>query len=245
MTLIPNRRGRIGGAAGYYDLSLSVTATPTYSGTNQTTTRTFSSQSIGAADSNRWIIVAAGGNLRAGGTSLTLDSVTIAGQTATVLQIPANPIPDDDAYAFIAYAKVTTGTTGDIVMNWSGGGDDDGTLITVYRTVTGGNDLLVYDSATDSSVNGTSETTILTSATVDGVAGGFFISAVSSGRANQSVSMSNSNFTEDNAVEGTPCIAAYSYENASEALSEDVEATLGGSTSSGVAGYAAAFYSLA
>lgn len=79
------------------------------------TTYTFSSQNIGTAASNRFIIVTITG--RSGdGTNKTLSSVTIGGVTAT---LAASGQWNTGNFCGAACANVPTGTTGDIVVTFS------------------------------------------------------------------------------------------------------------------------------
>lgn len=73
---------------------------------------TFSTQSFGAAADDRIIAVAIG----AGYTTVrTIDSVTIGGVTATVVDCAGT-----NHRTAVAYASVPTGTTGDVVVDFSG-----------------------------------------------------------------------------------------------------------------------------
>lgn len=93
-----------------------VFATQTFLGTTDSasdaTEYTFSSFSLGAEAIDRYILVCSMGN-KSGNTSFS--SMTIAGETAT-LALSGNP---DPLYA-IGYALVPTGTTGDIVVTYTG-----------------------------------------------------------------------------------------------------------------------------
>lgn len=76
-------------------------------------TYTFSAQAIGAADATRHIIVAA--TARKAAPSALLSSMTIGGVSATV----ATSLEYNGNTLVIAYAKVPTGTTADVVVEWS------------------------------------------------------------------------------------------------------------------------------
>lgn len=79
---------------------------------------TFSSQSLGAADSERYIIV--GISTRKAGTgSMTLNSVTIGGVSATISVQKQSTVDGDTCLSAIVIAKVPTGTTGDVVVTFS------------------------------------------------------------------------------------------------------------------------------
>lgn len=84
------------------------------SGQNQT----FSTQSLGAAASDRYIIVGVAGEA---GTD-TVSSLTVAGVSATNVVVQQSGF----STAEIWIASVPTGTTGDIVVNWSGTQDATG-----------------------------------------------------------------------------------------------------------------------
>ena len=80
------------------------------------TTYTFSSQALGTADADRMIILGIGGN---GVGTPTPSTVTVAGITPTLIA------ESEDAGAsgltsYMYYAMVPTGTTGDVVVTWSG-----------------------------------------------------------------------------------------------------------------------------
>ncbi len=78
---------------------------------------TFSGVNLGTATSDRFIIVSSSVR-KAGTTSSQLDSMTIAGITA-VINVQAESTEDGNScYSAIAIAKVTSGTSGDIVLTW-------------------------------------------------------------------------------------------------------------------------------
>ena len=79
---------------------------------------TFSNRAFGAADANRLVIVC--GVMRGAGT-LTISSITIGGVAATVA-VEGRNTSNGTTSAFIAYAAVPTGTTGNVVITWSGAG---------------------------------------------------------------------------------------------------------------------------
>lgn len=134
-------RGRITTAPGVWDVSL--TASPAV-GTGAPVT--FSAASIGAADSDRYVVVCA---ITEDGTNTTtrpITSMTIGGVTATEAAQASG-----DAYrrnAAVFYLKVTSGTTADIVLNFASG--HDGALIRVYRVIVpSGTTMSVKGSLTD------------------------------------------------------------------------------------------------
>lgn len=80
-----------------------------------TSTYTFSSESLGAADDNRYIIVAI--NSRKAGGYTSISSVSIGGVSATEVMQDTNANTNTDVSG-IFIAKVPTGTTGDIVVTF-------------------------------------------------------------------------------------------------------------------------------
>lgn len=92
-------------------------------------TKTFSGVSLGAAASDRTIVIVGGG---ADADARTLLSVTVGGVTASV-DVAVTIAAGTDKFAFVAHAAVPTGTTGDVVVTWSG--LVAMTYITVYRVV--------------------------------------------------------------------------------------------------------------
>lgn len=79
------------------------------------TSHTFSAFSLGAAAADRLILVGFGTRR---GAATAISSVTIGGVTATLIQTQRS---DSGVVVNVclAYAVVPTGTTGDIVINWS------------------------------------------------------------------------------------------------------------------------------
>jgi hypothetical protein len=84
--------------------------------TGNNSTYTFSSQDIGTAAADRYVIVAVS-NSSAGSGSLS--SATIAGVSATILQASANG--GGDIATTIIGASVPTGATGSVVVNFGTG----------------------------------------------------------------------------------------------------------------------------
>ncbi len=91
-----------------------VTATSVVSTTNQ---YTFSSVNFGEAYPRRHIIV--GVCYRATG-SVTIDSVTIGGVTATLNATATNTTSGNSSVSTLAVAHIPTGISGDVVINLSG-----------------------------------------------------------------------------------------------------------------------------
>ena len=83
--------------------------------TNDATSYTFSSVSFGSAASNRSIVVGIGAG-RASSGARSVNSVTIGGVTATIAAEKNSPAGN---VAAIAFAKVPTGTSGDIVVTFN------------------------------------------------------------------------------------------------------------------------------
>ena len=110
------------------------TATISYLGTATVTANassfTFSSHTLGVADSNRRIVVTVAGT---GGTTATTTGCSIAGVTATEA---IEAVIDGEYITSIWYADVASGTSGDIVVTWSGSKGNTG--IGVYRVINGG-----------------------------------------------------------------------------------------------------------
>ena len=129
--------------------------------TTDTNVYTFSSVNLGAAASDRYIIVTA--MTRKAGASTTLTSITIGGVTATIVKQVTNNVTNTDVAA-IVIAAVPTGTTGDIVVTW--GATMVRCAIGVYR-VTG----LVSATASDSDSSTANDPTV----NLDCPAGGFII----------------------------------------------------------------------
>ena len=142
---------------------VALSQTDTDSSITNLTTYTFSSASFGAADADRYVIVAGGGITEG---SRTVSSVTIGGVSATISQQVQDGFPV--SLAFIAIAAVPTGTTGDVVVTFSSTMGE--AAISVYRAV-GIASITAYDTGSD--------TTDPMTTTIDIPAGGFAV-AVSS-----------------------------------------------------------------
>lgn len=83
------------------------------------TTYTFSTQNLGTAAGDRYIVCCVNGRSSDGGAR-TISSVTVGGVTAT-----AGPfVGNSGSHVGIFIAAVPTGTTGDVVVTWSGGMGD-------------------------------------------------------------------------------------------------------------------------
>lgn len=163
------------------------------------TTYTFSSQSLGTAAADRYIVVGAATRQTGG---LTLSSVTVGGVSATIVVQQNN----GDGTTGLAIAAVPSGTTGDIVVTWSGA---SARCAIVFYRLTG------LDSATPTDTD--SDTATDPSFTLTKAAGPTIgITSVSSG----SLSCSWTNLTENADSE----IESMDYSSASE------ESTAGDST---------------
>lgn len=129
---------------------------------------TFSSQNLGDAAADRYIIVAVGSR-DSGTTSQSISSVTVGGVSATIVVQQRNSATNTDV-AGLAIAAVPNGTTGDVIVTFS-----ETMLrcsIALYRA-TG------LSSATPTD-NGSSTATAPTYA-IDVLAGGFAIGTANSG----------------------------------------------------------------
>lgn len=103
---------------------------------------TFTGESIGAANDNRWVVVIA--HYDGGGITTNITDVSIAGSSGT--EAAGADSGADDTGIGIWYRKVTSGTTADITITVGGTfADDFG--IGVYRVLTRNSAPLV-DSAT-------------------------------------------------------------------------------------------------
>jgi hypothetical protein len=87
------------------------------SNANDLSTYTFASQSLGASASNRTILIGVHGRA-SGGTAYTIDSVTVAGESAdpvvALFQFGTNSL-----VAALYAVDLPTGTTGDVVVTFS------------------------------------------------------------------------------------------------------------------------------
>jgi len=93
------------------------------------TSHTFSSHNIGAADANRWVIVVA--HYDGGSASTDFSGVNLAGGAMTL----AVKAPAGDANVAIYYKKETSGTTANIEIQTNSNVDTWG--VGVYRLITG------------------------------------------------------------------------------------------------------------
>lgn len=109
------------------------------------TTYTFASQNLGAADPNRWIVVCVGG---AHSAARSISSVTVGGVSATkIVQAEGSTLY---RHTSIWVAPVPTGTTGDIVVTWSGAIGRCG--YSAYRLITGTAPTTAFNTQTDLSL---------------------------------------------------------------------------------------------
>ena len=93
------------------------------------TSRTFSAANIGAAHPGRTVVVTASWN--AGNFNVLLSSATIAGVSATIIQTSAAAGWERSA---ILYAAVPSGTSADVVLNFSSG-VSNGAAIGVFSLI--------------------------------------------------------------------------------------------------------------
>lgn len=103
----------IGFGAGEPIAPIAIAATASSGSDSNLVTYTFSSQALGAEASERRIVVAARGGA---GASRTLDTATIGGVSATI-----DAVAGTASHVDIFSANVPTGTTGDVVLTFSGG----------------------------------------------------------------------------------------------------------------------------
>jgi hypothetical protein len=121
------------------------------------TTHTFTAQNLGPASADREIIVVVGGIGNAGG-SRTVNSVTVGGVTASVVHSrPSNSVP-----MAMYRAAVPTGTTGDVVVTFSG----TASCSIALWAVTGG---ISAENATGTTNTGSSSTAATVTGYTDGV----------------------------------------------------------------------------
>lgn len=146
--------------------------------TGAATSHTFTAQSIGATGTNRVIIVAISCY---SGASGTLSSATIGGVAATICVQAAGTT----TIAAIIAAAVPTGTTADIVLNWSS--SDQNVAIAVYRAVdltsatqvTSGSDTTPSTGAVSFTLNNNANSIMVASAvSIDGTAWGSWSSGL-------------------------------------------------------------------
>lgn len=168
--------------------------TGSFVGTNQNlgsaSTYTFTAQSIGAAPAageRRFICVVAGTG-RAG-TAATL-TMTIGGVTATKI-IEGRATGTNWATSTYFFLEVPTGTTANIVLTLSGNTGDRAGIV-VYRIITTGDDLVVYNTAVVSS--GTNATLSVSVESGGFVIAGGYINGYSTGYT-WSGATENSDFT--------------------------------------------------
>ena len=83
------------------------------------TTVTFSAMSFGTAADNRRLSACVQWD-NDGGNTRTISSLTIGGVAATVHQVANSSATDNKVNVAIASASVPTGTSGDVVVTWSG-----------------------------------------------------------------------------------------------------------------------------
>jgi hypothetical protein len=89
--------------------------------TSDLTAYTFAGAALGAASGDRVIIVGVGG----GAQTRTVSTLTVAGVSATFIVRAAGA----NETAELWYAAVPTGTTGDVVVTWSGAQDGCGAAV--------------------------------------------------------------------------------------------------------------------
>lgn len=159
--------------------------------TANATTYTFSAQNLGTADADRYIIVCASG--RSNATGRTISTITIGGVSATIVCSATRDDGGINSIAIaIAIAAVPTGTTGDIVVTYSG--SMLRSAIQAYRAVD-------INSATPTdTVTSNTGTTATSAGALDVAAGGFAIGCCTFAYATSATSSSWSELTEDHDV---------------------------------------------
>ncbi|MEK7639128.1 MAG: DNRLRE domain-containing protein [Patescibacteria group bacterium] len=96
--------------------SLQCTFLGSNTSTADLTTYTYNSQNLGTSSSDRYIVVTTGS--RKGGVGGTLNSVTVGGQSATIVGQAANSLANTNITG-LAIAAVPAGATGNVVVTWS------------------------------------------------------------------------------------------------------------------------------
>lgn len=148
-------------------------------------TFTFSSQNLGAADAGRYILVAVAG--RSGSGSVDLNTVTVAGITATPITKRRTTASGMNYIAFLI-AAVPTGTSGNVVVTHSGGNMET-CGIALYRIVEV--DITPFDIE---GFDGSSQTPNIT---IDAPANGTVIAAAFGGAGTNPTAESWTGVTED------------------------------------------------
>ncbi len=107
----------------------------------------WSSVDFGDASDDRMIVVVVHGSEASGDTGLPMDTVTIGGVSASLIESASH---DPGAAVDIAFywAAIPTGTSGDIVTNFKIGSPRRNAGIGVWA-ITGSDTVAVYDTATD------------------------------------------------------------------------------------------------
>ena len=99
---------------------MALTFLQTAASTSDLTTYTFSSQNLGEAASDRYIVVAVHARSNEGGAS-SVSSVTVGGVSATIIQQIYKLYSNTPNVVALAMAKVPTGTTGNVVVTLNKG----------------------------------------------------------------------------------------------------------------------------
>lgn len=181
------------------------------------TTYTFSSASLGDADALREVFVIAYGGLS---TARTLSSGTIGGVSAT---IATNQYGGSSAQQAIMFASVPTGTTGDVVVTWSGAADS--CRIAIYRVVNRGN---FGSNETDSATSVSGATTAITVSATTVNTNGFVLGVC--GKTDGTEAAASSVFTQDANITNNYFFAHYPFQTASSTPSQQWSWTTSTST---------------
>jgi len=141
---------------------MTLTFSNSYADANNSQNYTFTSVAFGTASSDRWIIVAA---TTSAGSANVISSMTIGGVAASIFQCVTTS--GSDPRLAIGAVKLTTGTSGNVVVNSDALNGRAGIGVYIWT----GNDLTLYDSdkASGSGVNPSA------SLTIDIAEGGFLI----------------------------------------------------------------------
>lgn len=133
-------------AAGGF-VTLARTANPAESTANSAS-HTFSSASLGAAASDRVILVAVGPSWN--GIDSSVSSVTVAGNSATQIVAASSSPGADTVKAEIWAVALAAGTTGDVVVTLANPiGTNRNVKVAVYRMTGTGGSITASDTATD------------------------------------------------------------------------------------------------
>ena len=193
----------------------SYTYEATYTGSEAATEVTYSSCDIGTADADRWVVITINS---AGGGSSSVSSVTIGGVSATITRTAYDS--HEQEYAAIAYAKVPTGATADIVVTYSSTTPNRIGVFTIV--LSSGATLAEYAGYVDT--NGDLSTTI------DIAENGVVIAAYCTGKQTANHTWTNMTERYDEEISASRCTAA-SYQATSAEIGRSISCSNGSSDS--------------